>query len=397
MNILIQQTKAFPHRANSFYWFYYQLKEWLTAYGVKSDLFFCYLEVDDSEFEEGLLLPDHYVRFYTPRNIEAVCQYIKDKRIDVILDYSHIITGDTKKYYREIRLRNPGLKIFTMIHNCPSHTTQLQRYKISTRRLKEIRGMKQLFQWMFPGLYIWLLKKAVTRQNRSAYQTLDEVVLLSPSYIPEFKKLIRNTHADRLSAIPNAIRPVESQIPIEQKNREIIFVGRMEPEKALPKLLKIWEMIQDKLPDWQLTLVGSGSRSGEVREIVNRMTLKRVNFVGHQVAIPHIDRARIICLTSVIEGLPTVFVEAMSLGVVPVGFSSFNAIHDMIENSKNGFIIPEDHYEEYAEVLLRLANDDSLRCRVALEARSRKAQYDIEHIGPLWMEAFKKHELIKQA
>ena len=27
MNILIQQTKAFPQRANSFYWFYAQLTE----------------------------------------------------------------------------------------------------------------------------------------------------------------------------------------------------------------------------------------------------------------------------------------------------------------------------------------------------------------------------------
>lgn len=45
MNILIQQTKAFPHRANSFYWFYAQLTEWLTAHGVDSKLYFSYLEL----------------------------------------------------------------------------------------------------------------------------------------------------------------------------------------------------------------------------------------------------------------------------------------------------------------------------------------------------------------
>ena len=50
MNILIQQTKAFPHRANSFYWFYAQLTEWLTAHGVDSKLYFSYLELADSEF-----------------------------------------------------------------------------------------------------------------------------------------------------------------------------------------------------------------------------------------------------------------------------------------------------------------------------------------------------------
>lgn len=393
MNILIQQTKSFPHRANSFYWFYQQLTEWLTLHGVKSEVFFCYIEVTDQEFEQGLLLPDHAPGLYTLRNIEAVCQFIKEKEIEVILDYSHIITGNIKKYYQEIRRRNPSLKIFTMIHNCPRHTTQLLSYKLSTLKLKKVHGIKQWLQWLFPKFYISLLKKVVVAQNRSAYHTLDEVVLLSPSYIPEFRKLIKEPDADRLSAIPNAIRPVESHIPIDQKNREIIFAGRMEPEKALHKLLKIWGMIQDKLPDWQLTLVGDGSCSAQIQEIIRSKKLKRVNTPGYQMAIPYIDRARIICLTSVIEGLPTVFIEAMSLGVVPVGFASFNAIHDMIEHGKNGFIIPENNYEEYADTLLLLANNDDLRRRIATEAYSRKAQYDIEHIGPLWMEVFKKHGL----
>lgn len=260
MNILIQQTKAFPHRANSFYWFYAQLTEWLTAHGVDSKLYFSYLELADSEFENGLLLPDHYPQFYTPRNIEAICEFIADKKINVILDYSHVITGDTRRYYLEIRKRNPGIKIFTMIHNCPSHTTQLKQYELSTLRFKDVRGAKQFFQWMLPQLYINLLKRVVSHQNRSAYDTLDEVVLLSPAYIPEFRKLIGKKDARRLSAIPNAIQPVHSVIPIEQKDKEIIFVGRMATEKALPRLLKIWEMIQDKLPDWKLTLVGDGPR-----------------------------------------------------------------------------------------------------------------------------------------
>lgn len=394
MNILIQQTKAFPHRANSFYWFYAQLTEWLTAHGVDSKLYFSYLELTDSDFENGLLLPDHYPQFYTPRNIEAICEFIADKKINVILDYSHVITGDTRRYYLEIRKRNPGIKIFTMIHNCPSHTTQLKQYELSTLRFKEVRGAKQFFQWMLPQLYINLLKRVVSHQNRSAYDTLDEVVLLSPAYIPEFRKLIGKKDARRLSAIPNAIQPVHSVIPIEQKDKEIIFVGRMATEKALPRLLKIWEMIQDKLPDWKLTLVGDGPRFDTCRQIIREKELKRVRLTGHQMSIPYIDRARIICLTSVIEGLPTVFTEAMSLGVIPIGFDSFNAIYDMIDDGVDGFIIPDNNYEQYAATILRLAGDDTLRCRIAHKAQTRKSRYDIEHVGPLWMDTFRRHGLI---
>lgn len=46
-----------------------------------------------------------------------------------------------------------------MIHNCPSHTTQLKQYELSTLRFKDVRGAKQFFQWMLPQLYINLLKE----------------------------------------------------------------------------------------------------------------------------------------------------------------------------------------------------------------------------------------------
>ena len=62
-------------------------------------------------------------------------------------------------------------------------------------------------------------------------------------------------------------------------------------------------MVQDKLPDWKLTLVGDGPQFGTCRQIIAEKKLKRVCLTGHQMSIPYIDRARILCLTSVIEGL----------------------------------------------------------------------------------------------
>lgn len=394
MNILIVQTKAFPHRANSFYHFYTQLTEWLTEYGIKSDLFFCYLEVDDSGFENGLLLPDNYAGFYTPRNMEAISRFIDEKKIELILDYSHVIVGDTRKFYLEIKKKYPQIKLFTMIHNCPSHTTQSKAYELKRLRLKDIRSPKQLFQWTLPWVYLYLLKKVVRRQNISAYNTMDEVILLSPSYIPEFKELIGKEDAKRLSAIPNAIKPVKSNIPIKEKKREIVFVGRFAVEKALPKLLKVWEMVQYELPLWKLILVGDGETYKECEKIIKDRRLINVEMKGYQMAIPYIDRASIICLTSVIEGLPTVFVEAMSLGVVPIAFGSFRALYDMIDNGRSGIIIPNDNYKAYAQVLMHLAKDDSWRQELAAAGQKRVAKYDIDYIAPLWLDLFEKHGLI---
>ena len=99
-------------------------------------------------------------------------------------------------------------------------------------------------------------------------------------------------------------------------------MGRFDSEKGLPKLLKIWEMVQDELPEWNLIMVGDGGKYKECAQMIADKKLKRVQLTGYRMSIPYIDRASILCLTSVIEGLPTVFIEAMSLGVVPIGFDS---------------------------------------------------------------------------
>ena len=116
--------------------------------------------------------------------------------------------------------------------------------------------------------------------------------------------------------------------------------------------------------------------------------------VGYQMSIPYIDRASILCITSVIEGLPTVFTEAMNLGVVPIGFDSFRAIYDMIDDGKNGFIIRDNDYKAYAQTLIQLATNDTLRHEIASNAKLQKGNYDIEHIGPLWIKAFRKHGIV---
>ena len=45
-------------------------------------------------------------------------------------------------------------------------------------------------------------------------------------------------------------------------------------------------MVQDKLPDWKLTLVGDGPQFGTCRQIIAEKKLKRVCLTGHQMSIP---------------------------------------------------------------------------------------------------------------
>ena len=65
----------------------------------------------------------------------------------------------------------------------------------------------------------------------------------------------------------------------------------------------------------------------------------------------------------------------------------------MIDNEKTGIIIRNNDYKAYAKALIRLATDDAYRQQIAAAAK-QAGRYDIEHIGPFWLEAFRKHAII---
>ena len=168
----------------------------------------------------------------------------------------------------------------------------------------------------------------------------------------------------------------------------------MAGEKAVYRLLQIWEKIYRQLSDWKLVIVGDGETREENENLTKFLGLENVEFLGSQKSIPIIDESSILCLTSNIEGQPTVFMEAMTLGVVPIGFDSFSAIYEMIDNGMNGIIIPAFDLNQYAEALRQLAFDSERRFCLAMNAQTKVRQFDMSVVSEMWVHLFKELKLL---
>ncbi|WP_455633732.1 glycosyltransferase [Parabacteroides sp.] len=101
-----------------------------------------------------------------------------------------------------------------------------------------------------------------------------------------------------------------------------------------------------------------------------------------------IDQSKILALVSTFEGLPTVFLEAMALGVIPVGYDTFPSIYDLIDDGESGYIVPFENKEEYAKVLLKIAKNDKLRQKMAENAKKKSKKFSINEIGRIWIDIF---------
>ena len=119
------------------------------------------------------------------------------------------------------------------------------------------------------------------------------------------------------------------------------------------------------------------------------MGLKNVKIEGFQYPRPYYERASILLLTSDFEGFPLVLTECMSFGVVPVVYGSFSAVYGIIDNEKDGVIIPQTSFgfnaALMAESLRTLMVDKPLLDKMAQHAIEKSKHFSIDIIYQEWM------------
>ena len=104
------------------------------------------------------------------------------------------------------------------------------------------------------------------------------------------------------------------------------------------RILQTWALLEQRYPDWRLTIVGDGPDRVNLENQVFESQLENVSFEGFQNPRGYYERASILLLTSEFEGFPLVLPECMSFGVVPAVYGSYSAVYDIVEDGKNGLI-----------------------------------------------------------
>lgn len=238
-------------------------------------------------------------------------------------------------------------------------------------------------------------KFVTSRSMAYVYHHTDLYQVLSPSYVPLYSKFTGIKHPDHLMVQTNPVTLDSSDYSysFDKKEKEIIYMGRIDyNQKRVYRVIDTWAKVEAKFPDWRLTIVGDGVERKNVEQQVTDYGLKHVSFEGFQQPMPYYERASILLLTSEYEGFPLVLAESMSFGVIPVVYNSYSAVGDIIDDGKDGIVIPyhKEGYqtEEAADLLASLLNDVTKRKSMALAAIKKSKEYSVERIYEQWMNTF---------
>lgn len=162
----------------------------------------------------------------------------------------------------------------------------------------------------------------------------------------------------------------------------VLFVGRLTEKKGCEYLIQAMAMVQAKMPEVELVLIGDGPLRQSLEAMATKM-LTKYKFLGVQpraVVQSWMNRSRILAAPSVTasqgdsEGLPNVVVEAQAMNL-PVVSTVHAGIPEAVVHGETGFLAPERDYKQLGEDMLCLLQNNELWQRFSVSGRDRVQKF----------------------
>ena len=191
-----------------------------------------------------------------------------------------------------------------------------------------------------------------------------------------------STHIIKNSAvIPNPLGKEFLDVPVRAfSEKEIVSVGRLEPQKAPLLLIHAFAGIHAEFPEYRLLFYGEGSLREEMQEEIKKAGLdEKIVLKGNTDRIrDDVGQASLFVLPSVYEGMPNALMEAMALGVPCVATDCpCGGPRSLIKPGENGILVPVGDEQELGRAMA-----DLLRNLPKAALMGRRAQEITKELAP---------------
>ena len=190
--------------------------------------------------------------------------------------------------------------------------------------------------------------------------------------------------------IPNPIT-INGRALSDYNHRQAIAVGRYTYQKGFDMLIKAWQTVYQKHPDWKLKIYGGGVKK-EYQKLADELGLQDVIECNDTVSdiTDKYCESSIFILSSRFEGLPLVLMEAMSVGLPPVSFVCPCGPRDIITDGYNGLLCENGNIKELALNICKLIENGQLRKELGQNAGNSIQRYSLDNIMQQWDELFRE-------
>ena len=245
----------------------------------------------------------------------------------------------------------------------------------------------------------------------SILQWADRVVAATPAEQAQLRWLYRagrrqivvippGVNTERFNKVISR-KDARETLGINLENNLLLFVGRIEPLKAVDTILEALHVLRDRAPstlrNLHFMIVGGDPKSSRDREMNRLQDLsiklgidQLVSFVGakEQIELPiYYAAATAVIMPSDYESFGMVALEAMSSGT-PVIASQVGGLQFLVRDQETGFHIPAREPISLAECIIELLTDASRTKDMGLAASRIAQEYAWSRIAERLLQVF---------
>lgn len=330
-----------------------------------------------------------------------------------LVDRSHDVEILTMSDVEATYPLNVKVRRKSLINKCERHSFVYNAILRAARLCKYLRYSKRdVIIVMLPETTIlllqlsWMVKAkiiAAERNNPSSYTPQKQKNLSRLAYRAdawafqtEEEKLWYQgkTGRAREIVIPNAINPdfIRPAYTGERK-KVIVSAGRMSAQKNQELLVRAFAAISKDFPDYHLVIYGEGEKRNTLTTVAEELGVKnKVEMPGYITSFGEmIKDASLFVLPSDFEGMPNALMEAMALGLPCISTDcDGGGARFLIENEKNGILVPKGDVAALANAMRRMLSDCELAESCGLNAHKICERLAPEKVYGQWEEFIKE-------
>lgn len=170
-------------------------------------------------------------------------------------------------------------------------------------------------------------------------------------------------------------------------SRKILSVGRFGKEKGYDMLVEMAHRVLPQYPGWEWDVYGTGETFGEIQAQVKEYRLEgQLHLKGNvKNAYRLYSEYAFLVLPSYREGLPIVLLEALALGIPMISFDIETGPNEIIQDGKNGYLIPPYDLDGMCGRIEELICNPELRCALSAGTAEGTAKFEKTEIFSQWM------------
>jgi len=222
------------------------------------------------------------------------------------------------------------------------------------------------------------------KMSKEICENADKLIAISKytaqSYISEF-----HVPPDKIEIIPNAVDTnkfhpavdgyeVRKKLNLEERDRVVLFVGRLDYNKGIEYLLRSFSRINEEGTEARLVIVGEGALKKYICKYPLKNSIIPVGHVSEEDLPKFYAASNLVVLPSLMEGFGITLLEAMASGK-PCVATRAGGVEDVVINGETGLLVPPADSYSLCHAIRTFLTDDKLSKEFGTAGRKRAENY----------------------